>query len=102
MSYWQNKSVLVTGGAGFIGSNLCKDLVCEGAHVTIIDNFERGRKEYILEILDSIYMNSTIIIDKKVRFVLIISILIIAFTIALYKSETTINLVGYTIRWLAQ
>ena len=41
MKFW------ITGGAGFIGSNLCKDLVYDGAHVTIIDNFERGRKEYI-------------------------------------------------------
>ena len=54
MSYWQDKSVLVTGGAGFIGSNLCKDLVYDGVHVTIIDNFERGRREYILDIIDSI------------------------------------------------
>ena len=45
---------VVTGGAGFIGSNLCKDLVYDGAHVTIIDNFERGRREYILDIIDSI------------------------------------------------
>lgn len=29
-------------------------------------------------------------------------ILVLAFTIALYKSETTINSVGYAIRWLAQ
>jgi len=28
--------------------------------------------------------------------------LVIAFTIALYRSETTINTVGYAIRWLAQ
>ena len=54
MSFWQDKSVLVTGGAGFIGSNLCKDLDYDGAHVTIIDNFERGRREYILDIIDSI------------------------------------------------
>jgi len=54
MSFWQDKSVLVTGGAGFIGSNLCEDLVYDGAHVTIIDNFERGRREYILDIIDSI------------------------------------------------
>jgi len=54
MNYWQDKTVLVTGGAGFIGSNLCKDLVYAGAHVTIIDNFERGCREYILEIVDSI------------------------------------------------
>ena len=52
MSYWQDKNILVTGGAGFIGSNLCKNLVNEGACITIIDNFERGKKEYILEIID--------------------------------------------------
>ena len=51
MSYWRDKSVLVTGGAGFIGSNLCKNLVYAGAYVTIIDNFERGKKEYILDII---------------------------------------------------
>jgi len=33
-----NKEVLVTGGLGFIGSNLCIELVKLGAHVTIIDN----------------------------------------------------------------
>ncbi len=33
-----NKEVLVTGGLGFIGSNLCMELVKFGAHVTIIDN----------------------------------------------------------------
>ncbi len=35
---FNNKKVLVTGGLGFIGSNLCIELVRQGAHVTIIDN----------------------------------------------------------------
>tara|TARA_R110002110_G_scaffold17363_4_gene73434 strand:- start:6146 stop:7150 length:1005 start_codon:yes stop_codon:yes gene_type:complete len=47
VSFWKGKRVVITGGAGFIGSNLSKDLVREGALITIIDNFERGRREYI-------------------------------------------------------
>jgi nucleoside-diphosphate-sugar epimerase/spore maturation protein CgeB len=39
------KIALVTGGAGFIGSNLCERLVAEGAHVICVDNFQTGRAE---------------------------------------------------------
>lgn len=42
MSFWTNKKVLVTGGAGFIGSSLVKRLVLEGAKVQVIDNLWRG------------------------------------------------------------
>lgn len=41
------KIVLVTGGAGFIGSNLCERLLAEGAHVACIDNFQTGSAENI-------------------------------------------------------
>lgn len=40
--------VLVTGGAGMIGSNLVKRLVLAGSKVTIIDNLWRGKIEYLL------------------------------------------------------
>lgn len=40
-----NKKVLVTGGAGFIGSNLCEELLNLGAVVTCLDNFSTGRHE---------------------------------------------------------
>src|SRR5947209_16981349 len=40
-----NKIALVTGGAGFIGSNLCDRLIGEGAHVVCIDNLQTGRAE---------------------------------------------------------
>ncbi|MGC4129437.1 MAG: SDR family oxidoreductase [Bergeyella sp.] len=41
----QNKNILVTGGAGFIGSNLCEELLGCGAKVTCLDNFSTGRRE---------------------------------------------------------
>ncbi len=41
----QNKRILVTGGAGFIGSNLCETLLDLGVKVTCLDNFSTGRRE---------------------------------------------------------
>jgi len=40
-----NKNILVTGGAGFIGSNLCEELINLGAKVTCLDNFATGFRE---------------------------------------------------------
>src|SRR5690349_18770545 len=40
-----NKKVLVTGGAGFIGSNLVKSLVENGNSVTVLDNFLSGYRD---------------------------------------------------------
>lgn len=42
--------VLVTGGAGFIGSNLADELIAQGAKVRIIDNFSTGFRENLEEI----------------------------------------------------
>jgi UDP-glucuronate decarboxylase len=47
------KRVLVTGGAGFIGSHLCKRLVNEGDEVICLDNLFTGSKDNIAELLDS-------------------------------------------------
>lgn len=47
-----NKRILVTGGAGFIGSHLCKRLVEEGNNVICLDNFFTGSKGNIEDILD--------------------------------------------------
>lgn len=42
------KKVLVTGGAGFIGSNLVKRLIHEGNSVTVLDNFLSGYRENLV------------------------------------------------------
>jgi len=47
MKRFEGKRVLVTGGAGFIGSNLTDALVEEGAQVTVLDDLFTGRKENI-------------------------------------------------------
>ena len=44
--------ILVTGGAGFIGSYLCERLLADGHHVTCLDNFFTGRRENIEHLLD--------------------------------------------------
>lgn len=45
--------ILVTGGAGFIGSHLCKRLLDDGHEVLCVDNFFTGNKDNILELLDN-------------------------------------------------
>ncbi|HTH39023.1 MAG TPA: UDP-glucuronic acid decarboxylase family protein [Pyrinomonadaceae bacterium] len=45
--------ILVTGGAGFIGSHLCERLLSDGGEVVCLDNFFTGRKENILHLLDN-------------------------------------------------
>lgn len=46
-----NKRVLVTGGAGFIGSHLCKRLLAEGQRVICLDNYFTGSEENIRSLL---------------------------------------------------
>jgi UDP-glucuronate decarboxylase len=46
------KKVLVTGGAGFLGSHLCERLVNEGHHVLCVDNYFTGSKNNIAHLLD--------------------------------------------------
>ncbi|MEK7434150.1 MAG: UDP-glucuronic acid decarboxylase family protein [Cyanobacteriota bacterium] len=47
------KRILVTGGAGFIGSHLCKELIRRENEVICVDNFFTGRKDNLKEIIDN-------------------------------------------------
>ena len=51
MPYALRKRVLVTGGAGFLGSHLCARLLAEGHDLICVDNFYTGTKDNILELL---------------------------------------------------
>ncbi len=48
-----HKRVLVTGGAGFIGSHLCKRLLNEGCEVVCLDNYFTGNKTNILPLMNN-------------------------------------------------
>ena len=54
---WKSKKVLITGGAGFIGSNLAKSLIDNGAEVLILDNLSRKNVEKNLNWLKEISPN---------------------------------------------
>jgi len=48
-----SKRILVTGGAGFIGSALCDRLINEGNEVLCVDNFFTGRRSNVVHLLDN-------------------------------------------------
>jgi UDP-glucuronate decarboxylase len=49
----RRKQILVTGGAGFLGSHLCEKLVNAGHEVLCVDNFYTGAKENLNGLLTS-------------------------------------------------
>lgn len=51
--FFANKKVLVTGGAGFIGSWLCDVLVGIGAEVTAVDDLSTGRMKNINHLVNN-------------------------------------------------
>ena len=53
MSNYKQNRILVTGGAGFLGSHLCESLLREGSHVICVDNFFTGHKSNIGHLIDN-------------------------------------------------
>ncbi len=49
------KRILITGGAGFVGSHLCEYLLKKGNEVICLDNYFTGKKEKIIHLLDNPY-----------------------------------------------
>ena len=52
------KRILVSGGAGFIGSHLCTRLINEGHDVICLDNFFTGSKDNIIHLMDNHHFES--------------------------------------------
>ena len=48
------KRILITGGAGFIGSHLCERLINEGHDVICLDNYFTGSKDNIRHLLEEV------------------------------------------------
>jgi UDP-glucuronate decarboxylase len=48
------KRILVTGGAGFVGSHLCERLLVDGAHVICLDNFFTGTRDNVSHLLSNV------------------------------------------------
>ena len=49
---YSNKKILITGGAGFIGSHLCEKLLLEGNEVICVDNYFTGSKSNVKQLID--------------------------------------------------
>ena len=47
------KRILVTGGAGFLGTHLCRRLLGQGHEILCVDNFSTGTRRNIEELLDN-------------------------------------------------
>ena len=52
MRHFQRRRILVTGGAGFLGSHLCERLINEGHEVLCLDNFQTGTRENVAQLLN--------------------------------------------------
>lgn len=59
------KKIVVTGGAGFIGSHVVDALVDSGAEVVVVDNFSTGKKENIEHVLNKIKLFEGTIVDTE-------------------------------------
>lgn len=71
MDNYHRKRILITGGAGFLGSHLCERLLNEGNEIFCLDNFFTGTKENVAHLIDNPYFE---IIRHDVEFPLHIEV----------------------------
>ncbi|WP_339133562.1 MAG: UDP-glucuronic acid decarboxylase family protein [Candidatus Electrothrix sp. GW3-4] len=67
----QKKRILITGGAGFLGSHLCERLLADGHEVVCLDNYFTGNKQNIIHLLENPYFE---VIRHDVTFPLYIEV----------------------------
>lgn len=65
------KKILVTGGAGFLGSHLCERLLTEGNEVICVDNFFTGNKSNVVHLFDNPYFE---VIRQDINFPLYVEV----------------------------
>lgn len=68
---FQNKTILVAGGAGFIGTNLCKKLLLENNNVVCIDNLQTGsinNIKYLDKFSNFVFINHNIVDKIKLNY----------------------------------
>ncbi|MBU4419920.1 MAG: SDR family oxidoreductase [Proteobacteria bacterium] len=53
MKYYDNKRILITGGAGFLGSHLCERLISEGSEIICVDNCFTGTRKNMASLLNN-------------------------------------------------
>ena len=63
----KNKEILVTGGCGFIGSEIVKQLSLIGANVTIIDNLSSGKEKYIQDLSNVKLITADLLDDHAIE-----------------------------------
>jgi len=67
MTDYAGRPVLVTGGAGFIGSHLVEELAGRGARVTVVDNLFSGRRENLAAVADQIELCELNLVTDDLR-----------------------------------
>jgi len=71
MNIFSGKDILVTGGAGFVGSHVTRKLVSLGAKVTVVDNLLTGKLELIKDLINQVTFvqeDSTEFLKKRPKF----------------------------------
>jgi len=78
----KGKNVLVTGGAGFIGSHLCEELVSMGASVSVVDNLSSGIINNLKKIINKIKFIKSSVLSPRFKRLLITNTYDIIFHLA--------------------